>query len=342
MKRVFFLICVCLFDVESSIAASISSPEDKITTIGKIGAPVTTLTAEPLEAKTWSFGQRYEYYKLRSFSDPDLIHLTRENRRSVESNDYYSAFYFAAAYGLTENLSLGTVLPFIRLANIRTGDFSSMGNIKVDALGTSEGVGDETLLGLWRFYNDKKNDISSLITFGTDMPIGDTKEKDQFGNVFSATDQPGDGAWNPFLGFAYTQKWGKKYSYSASILYIKGRRGTQDVNLGDGWSYNMAGVRHFHIDSPFLDLDAILELNGERYQKANIAGLEIDPNTGGRTLYLSPALRLTTKGGFSPYVSFNVPLIQEWNGVQSYNKYVFIAGFDFQLMPKKEEKQKTA
>lgn len=251
------------------------------------------------------------------------------------------------AYGITNDLTLSLRLPFIRRTNIfdhHEGD-----------LGDAAGVGDLSVLGQYRFYNNRASQMESALLFGVKLPTGDTSVSAANGERFEAEFQPGSGSVDYFLGLAFTKRFGA-WSFDTNVLYQFTNEGIQDVDLGDRFLYNAAisyrisgglsgpadrmnaGLpepmyhggpkakhRHHHEDprsasGPALDL--VLEMNGEWHDRQSGEG---GVHSGGNTLYLSPGVRLSIDR-WSGFVSFGVPIISDLNGLQPEPEWRVLSG----------------
>ena len=73
-----------------------------------------------------------------------------------------------------------------------------------------------------------------------------------------------------------------------------------------------------------LVIDAVLELNGEWQDKQNENG-EIDPNSGGNVVLLSPGLRLASNN-WSGFATVGIPIVNDLNGLQSEPTYRLFGG----------------
>jgi hypothetical protein len=71
-------------------------------------------------------------------------------------------------------------------------------------------------------------------------------------------------------------------------------------------------------------LDLVLELNGEWHDNQK-EGDEVDQNSGGHVLYLSPGIRVSNDG-LSAYAAIGVPVMTDTNGLQDEPDLRLIAG----------------
>jgi hypothetical protein len=304
--------------------------------------PIATISATTLDKGQSVAGIVVEFISL----DPLPLSKLGGHPHPHNLDGIYSTS-LAYAYGITNDLTVALRLPFIRRTNIydhHEGD-----------LGDSAGIGDLSVLGQYRFFNDRASQIESALLFGVKLPTGDTSVSAANGERFEAEFQPGSGSVDYFLGLALTKRFGA-WSFDTNVLYQFTNEGVQDTNLGDRLLYNAAisyrlsgfagaggrmnaglpepmyhggpkGHRHHHEEVPPSRgpaLDLVLELNGEWHDNQRIAG-KSDPNSGGNAVYLSPGVRLST-GRWSGFVSFGVPIVSDPNGLQPEPEWRILSG----------------
>ena len=100
---------------------------------------------------------------------------------------------------------------------------------------------------------------------------------------------------------------------TVSSIYFDAR----DAAVFEFFDFSPAAQEHF-------GNDIAIEISGEWQAKQNIAG-EIDPNSGGNVVFLSPGFRLTSNA-WSGFVSIGLPVINDLNGVQSEPEYQLLSG----------------
>jgi hypothetical protein len=226
----------------------------------------------------------------------------------------------------------------------------------VDMRGDASGIGDVTLLGQYRFFNNPAAATELALLFGVKAPTGSTGLTDRQGALFETEFQPGSGSWDPMLGLAASKRFGP-WSLDANVLYMVTTTGAQDTSLGNRFLYNAAvsyrlfgaapvpqvaakphrhnhgpGHAHHHHEEPApasapsggLGVDLALELNGEWHDKQTQAGLR-DPNSGGNVVYLSPGVRVSA-ANLSGFLSVGLPVVNEMNGLQSKSSYRVLTG----------------
>lgn len=244
-------------------------------------------------------------------------------QQGVDAHDQARSetYTLSAAYGVTDDLTLSVSLPVVRRIDIREGELETVGTIttaSVAARGTSSGFGDAALVGKWRFTGEHHHGWEAALLLGIKLPSGVASRIDARGDRFETEHQPGTGSWDPLIGLALTRPmpWG---SFGASATWQMSGPGSQDTTLGDraqfaaGLSYRLAGPKidyhgHQHESKGAVSLDGVLELNGEWEGQQQIGGV-IDPDSGGRALFLSPGLRVSA-GTWSFTLGASLPLAQ--------------------------------
>ncbi|MCK5432559.1 MAG: transporter [Gammaproteobacteria bacterium] len=299
---------------------------------GAAGAIMTTPGATLPKGK-FVVGMSVQSIELDDISDEVLeaAGTADEDVHSVDSLFSASANF---AYGLTNDLTIGLTIPYVDRSNVREAH-NDMGVGEAELAGDSNGIGDLTLFGQYRFHQSEKQDAA--IIMGIKTPTGETGVKEIEGGLFEAEQQPGSGSWDPFLGLAYNRNWGD-IGFSGNVLYTFVTEGTQDTDLGDIFNYNLAlSYRttipeggHDHHDhahqAKIIDyIDMVVELNGDSRQRVNIGG-ESEEHSGGHSLYLSPGLRVGLGHSVSLFTSVGIPIVNDLNGIQSEPDYRVIGG----------------
>src|ERR1043165_7056587 len=323
--------------------------------------PIFTISASTLEAGDGAVPFLTEYMKFGGLGDADLIAAAGKHIHA-HSIDSIRSTSLSAAYGVTDDFTVSVRLPYVQRFDIREGHHEHVGGVvnnTVDYRGNSSGLGDVTLLGQWRFFNNQATRTEAAFLFGVKAPTGATNRIDQQGLLFETEFQPGSGSWDVLLGGAFTQRFGA-WSFDTSVLGVVAGRGAQDTNLGNRFLYNTAVSyrlvgyappseqhaalpasamahgpvphRHAHpLDkipaAPEWTVDVILELNGEWHDYENTAGVK-DLNSGGHVLLLSPGLRIA-RGAFSGFATVGFPIVNQMNGLQSKTEYRVFTGIAY-------------
>jgi hypothetical protein len=296
--------------------------------------PITTITATTLPQGAFVAGAQFDWTDMDALSDDVLIEaaeaafLAGEEHAHFHSVETISVAALMLAYGAAEHLTVSLRLPYVWREDIREGhaheESPGVPHGSVHDFGNSSGIGDLSLLGQMRFLNERENGFEMAALFGVEMPTGDTDELNDEGDPFDAEFQPGSDSWDVLLGAAVTKRL-QRFAFDASGLYTVAGDG-DDGNLGDRFAYGVAGSyraigmeAHTHPEgtpehSDGFALDLVLELNGEWHDNQE-EGHEVDPNSGGHVLFVSPGIRISSDG-YSAYAAVGLPVMTDMNGLQ--------------------------
>ena len=165
--------------------------------------PIVTISASTLEAGHGAVAFLSEYLKFGGLSDRDLIAAAGKHIHA-HSIDNIRSTSLSAAYGVTDDFMVAVRLPYVQRFDIREGHHShGPGGVvsnTVDYRGDSAGIGDLTLLGQYRFFNNQATRTEAAFLFGVKAPTGATNRRDVFGALFETEFQPGSGSWDVLLG----------------------------------------------------------------------------------------------------------------------------------------------
>lgn len=318
--------------------------------------PITTISAVTLEQGSLSVAQVNQFIFFNGLSDEELLAYSGRPDH-VHSTDRVISSSLNGAYGATDDFTLGFSLPFLWRTNLREaverrvgvkgvrtslepapkhggvshgggGQGNAPTRTVVENVGDSDGLGDATLYGQYRFLHDESADRHLSAITGMKLPTGDTDIRANEGYLLAAHHQAGSGSWDPLLGLAFTQGTGR-WSFDANVLYLFANDGIRDSNLGDVFNYNAAvsyrllgargegaahqdGVAHEHPTT----LDLILEANGD-FREEVVENDLVDPNTGGNLVFLSGGARLAWGHSWAATLSVGAPVLEDLNGIQS-------------------------
>ncbi len=308
-------------------------------TAGGGSGPIATIGASTLESGQLAFAFVNQLIKVQRF---DFTRLGTNSE--AHSMKYINSAAFAVAYGATDDLTVSLRLPFVRRADVFDGHrhANPVPPPHVTLLGDSEGIGDVTLLGQYRFYNNQASGTEAALLFGVKAPTGKTSERTSEGGLFEAEFQPGSGSWDGMFGAALSQRVGG-WSFHTNGLFIVAGTGTQATNLGNRFHYNAAVAYRLigeaphahapgtapHYHAPTFSLDGMVEINGEWQDFQTVAGVR-DPNSGGTTIYLSPGVR-ASYGNVGGFLSVGIPIVRDLNGLQALPDYRVLFGVSVAL-----------
>lgn len=287
-------------------------------------SPIITQTGVTLPTGMWAGGLITQFTSLNGASDQKLLDL-KNNAVDDAHGDVHSVNTLLtpsvfAAYGVTDDLTLGLRVPYVLRSGVRSPNEEGTA---VDKLGDPSGFGDVSFFGQYRFFHSDDNLNHASVVLALKTPTGATGVQTKQGGRFEAHHQPGGGAWSPSAGLSFTRAMGS-FSFDTSALYTVATTGTQNTDLGDLFGYNFAisyafgaPVRNaLFSSSNNAPWTAVLELNGEwqDYQKTD--GIK-DPNSGGHTMFISPGVRYSGGKGWNTALSVGAPILKDFNGYQT-------------------------
>lgn len=224
----------------------------------------------------------------------------------VERHEHGFAVNAEAIYGLTPDLAVTLVVPWVRR--------SEQGLV-------AQGLGDLSLRAKWRaFRRDFPGGQDALaLHAGVQTPTGDDR----------AVLPLGTGATDVFGGISAARE-SRRWYYFGDLRYRINRTGTNGLNRGDVFAYDAAwGVRPVRARYDQPDLVLLVEANGTIAGKATRQGIT-NSDTGGHVLAVSPGFlfsirNMMVKGGV------NIPVLWNLNGVQETPETEIVFGVEFHL-----------
>jgi hypothetical protein len=298
------------------------------TGIGGNGASLNVLSPNALERGKASLGFRLTYTRPDQRSDAELAALAGEHVHA-HNTDYNLTAAIGAAYGITDRLTISAELPYVRRDGLRESAHSHSGGETlngVDRLGNVSGFGDLSLIAKYKLVDGKSAALA--VIGGLKMPTGGTHRDSREGERLETEHQPGTGSWDPLVGGAFGTTVAP-VSVNASILYQFSGKGAQHSRLGDraaggiALSHRFGPPEHHHEEADHhhdgavehkphghSSWDAFVELTGEWEGRQKVAG-ELEADSGGKSIWLSPGARFNSAGGFSLAASFGLPVWQD-------------------------------
>jgi hypothetical protein len=302
---------------------------------------INTDSAEPLEPRQWTAGIRVENTEFDSLTDAELNAAVEiDDDADLHSIESLLETSLTASFGVTSNFTLGLKLPYVSRQNISEpahghgeeeeehhdeGEEHEEEAGEIERLGDSSGLGDLSLYGLFRFYEDQETQSSIALLFGVKTPTGETREIADNGERFETELQPGSGSWDPFAGAALSRGIGKALTLDTSMTYRFATEGSQRTDLGDVFSYN-AGLAY---KTPWSSskLNLILELNGEWRDSVESSGAK-NKNSGGHWLMLSPGVSFGSDR-WTAFAMVGLPIIDDPEGLQDKRDWRALVGFQY-------------
>ena len=296
--------------------------------------PINTISATTAEHGTWSVSLGFESTSFDPLTDETLETAAAGavGHAHVHSLDELQAVTLAATYGVSDDLMLTVRLPYLMRDGVRTGHFHG-GVPEVEDEGGGSGFGDIAALLQWRVMRGQNTDIAVIA--GVKAPTGEDDSSNDLGETFATEFQPSSGGWDIMLGAAMTRR-AAHWSFDASGLYTLAGENDDRDDLGDRFAYGLAASyrvlghppHHMHAgigaDYHGPSVDLALELNGEWHGRQH-EGSEVDPNSGGSVLFLSPGVRVV-QGSVAGYLTVGAPILSDFRGIQAEPEFRLTAG----------------
>ena len=289
---------------------------------GATTGAVYTISADTMEKGSFYLGINLETLQNKSLSDAQIIGAMQNGSSHLHSIDPVNSYSLSLSYGITDNLTLNTQLPYISRKNIRAGENNA--GYEVHTHGDVEDMGDISAILQYKIYDDV---VKIALLAGVKAPTGKDDLKDN-GEVLEADLQPGSGSWDLFAGAAVSKDF-ENFSLHSDILYKYNNTGVDGSQLGDVFTYNAAFSyklfehKHDHMlhkleeEKEFgYSINIFLELNGEHAQKDRFNGNFAD-STGHDVVFATTGLQLIGDAGYSLFFSVSKPIYQDFNGVQN-------------------------
>lgn len=339
MLRYRLLFCASITALASPAFADHSGPG----AVGGNAGPLTIISPETLRHRAAAGGFRLTLIKPEYRSDAELERLAGQHIHAHGSDEVLNAS-LGFAYGVSDRLTVSVELPYVRRDNLREGAHFHVGGVvlnEVVGLGNVAGVGDLNLLAKYKALDHGTTAFALL--GGAKLPTGSSHRRDDDGERFETEHQPGTGSIDPIGGAAFGTNVGV-LRFDASALYQIARNGAQQTRLGNRLqggivlSHRFGPAEHSHDEAehhhdagePHLEhgiaehshvsWDGFVELTGEWEGRQKIAD-EVELESGGKSVWLSPGARFTSAGGLSAAVAVGVPIWQRIRASHPENNY---------------------
>lgn len=273
-------------------------------------APQTFNTALPVASEEIVFREQFMY---KSVND-DPTGLDRDV-------DVFGAVT-VLGYGITSDLTLFGVLPYLD----KELDVTPTGGDRLTR--KTSGFADARLFGRYTLIQKDASGRSFRVASfaGIELPTGDDDDSDRRGRLPPAF-QLGSGSWDPFFGVVATWQT-LDYQVDAQASY-KANTEANDFTFGD--EVRLDASFQYRLWPQKLDegvpgfLYTGLEANFLYQDKNEIDGSE-DPNSGGKSFFLSPSVQYVTRRWILEAV-VQIPVNQDLNGNAVEDDVTVRAGF---------------
>lgn len=251
---------------------------------------------------------------------------------SIPTSMDMTKYTVTAAYGFSSEFSVFTSIPYVR----NTMDMRHMhmdGDWENHAMNPVSGVGDITVMGLYRPYTKSENGVTDTFSIGVGVkaPTGSSTEKTSTGYVHAHM-QPGTGSWDPLLSLVYSKSI-DPFMLQADATYQLTTGNRNGYEFGDSFTANLsaryaaAPVFNFTGGLTYLHLNKAKDRDGKY---TNLKSLMDDPaNTGGDSIWFSPGIQVVPLKNSLVDFKVQFPVWERVNGIQLVSNYRVLLGLSY-------------
>jgi len=228
-----------------------------------------------------------------SINDP--LGTRREDWRTVLGLDH----------GLAEDWTVTALVPYV-YREARIGPVTAQ----------SSGLGDVAVLTKYRLFHDEwqAGGTGVALVGGIETPTGRTDVTDN-GMLLDPRLQPGFGAWNPFMGVAWTYGTGRA-RFDTGVFYKLNTEGDQDFEAGDFFSARIrAGYRIWHSKYPGPTLGVGTGIQWRHESRSEQFDVAL-ANSGSDLLAVELRTVFHPAPQWDMSLGAEVPVYRDYNGVQ--------------------------
>lgn len=200
-----------------------------------------------------------------------------------------------------------------------------------------DGLGDITVMGLYRLSTDREIRPSRVATLGIGVktPSGDFTVMNSRNTAYvHAHMQPGTGSWDPLVSLIYSAIL-DQILVQADATYQYTTRNRNGYEYGDSLAANISAryavAREFNVTAAltYLHVGSASDQDGKY---TNLDSLMDDQrNTGGNSVWFSPGIQVLPVGNALLDLKVQLPIWERVNGTQLVSGYRALAGLSYQF-----------
>jgi len=247
-------------------------------------------------------------------------------------------YTMTAGYEFSPRFKAFLSLPYVRNTMDMTSWLGPTQGWSDMTMTPTSGVGDATLLGLYRLNGSPEMGQTDAVFlgFGVKAPTGSSTERSSSGRLTHAHMQPGTGSWDPLLRALYTKRAGHfTLQADAGYQYTTSRDGYE---AGNSTAVGLTG-RHAVLKAlalsaglTYIHTGKASDRNGRYYDPATNRNLMDDPaNTGGSRLWFSPGVQVFPMKNLALEAKVQLPLWERVNGIQLVAGSLWSAGVSYRF-----------
>jgi len=231
----------------------------------------------------------------RSYTKPDGTTYT-----SLPLSMDMARYTMTAGYGFTPKIKAFVSIPYVRNTMDMTASNGAMLGWTDMTMPPVSGLGDATVMGLYRLSMDREIRPTNTVTlgFGVKTPTGSSTERTESGRFIHAHMQPGTGSWDPLFSIIDTKMMGS-FLVQADATYQLATRNKEGYKFGDSLAATFTGkyavVKELNVLAglTWLHVNRASDKNGSYYDPVTNSSLMDDPaNTGGDSLWATAGVQV--------------------------------------------------
>lgn len=291
--------CVCL----APVARANHGP-------GTAGGGTTTQSGETLKPGKFSVDIRQDYTEFENVTPAEIQRRTIRGG-GFDGLDRSFLETVSLSYGVVEDFQVGVSMGYYHAVNSFGGEMGDDG-AEVQRF-NPDGFTDLWLSGKYRFYHGPAGNFA--VFAGVKFPTGRDDVRTDTHEPAELSTTAGSGSYGGMGGLAWSRYLTERITMDVSAQYVA-RGEHHGFHVGDridggvALAYRLTpDIKQYPQWSVFFETTAV-------HLFKNTEHGDLDPNSGGTTLFLSPGVRF----GFSPNVAFvvspQVPVWQDLRGEQ--------------------------
>ena len=280
-----------------------------------------------------SGGEEVSISKLKA--DPRFKRMVSGKGGSLPISMDMQRINLAGSYAVTDKLVMNVAVPWVindmTMTSLMAGSWGA--DMKMNQV---RGLGDVTLTGSYRVYQDKTDHPTSTVYLGggLKLPTGTCSVNDNRKRVHAHM-QPGTGSWDPILLASWSKVLSSSFFLQTDAKYQMatangyGYSFGDTLNIGTDLKYNVAsymnsslGLSYFH--SGQSD-DPDNAYNGKYSNRLT----DYVGYTGEDSLWISPGIQVMPFSGCSVNVKFQYPIMCSVPDFEQVTTYRITAGITY-------------
>ncbi len=245
-----------------------------------------------------------------------------------------------ADYAATDRLSLDLAVPYVindmTMLMYMPGGMGMPGTWMREKMPEVSGLGDVTLTGYYRVYQDSDRFPRTTLSLGAGVKFPTGRSTVAFdGEKVHAHLQPGTGSWDPILAALFTDMIGRRFLIQASARYEIATSNGLGYHAGDTFAFSPSvkysltdylnlslGLEYFHAEQADDPQNAY---NGQDSARlTDYAGY-----TGEDSIWVSPGIQVLPFKGASVDFTFQYPVYCRVPDTEQVTDYRIIAGASY-------------